>query len=232
MNWLDNWITKGTRRVARQTSRRDFLSRVGVALVGSAAVPLLPVARANAADSPRAPQPQEQGDPLSCEYWRYCALDGFLCGCCGGSANTCPPGTEPSPVTWIGTCRNPVDGEGLHHFVQRLLRQNGVRPLPVQSQRRRPARVPAGEEQRHQLVSRHEDEHVPLLDVGGDWASPSRIDVRGRLSIVAALMCCSATRMVRCATGLRVELHGLSSWSTARASRRRFRGSRIGSATT
>ncbi|NJN51588.1 MAG: methylamine dehydrogenase (amicyanin) light chain, partial [Gammaproteobacteria bacterium] len=46
-----------------------------------------------------------------CEYWRYCAIDGFLCGCCGGSANSCPPGTEAAPVTWIGTCRNPVDGK-------------------------------------------------------------------------------------------------------------------------
>ena len=62
-------------------------------------------------NSPRAPQPQEQGDALSCDYWRYCALDGFLCGCCGGSASSCPPGTEPAPVTWIGTCRNPVDGK-------------------------------------------------------------------------------------------------------------------------
>jgi methylamine dehydrogenase light chain len=24
--------------------------------------------------------------------------------------NSCPPGTEPSPVTWIGTCRNEADG--------------------------------------------------------------------------------------------------------------------------
>jgi len=111
MNWLDNWTTQRTRAVARQTSRRTFLSRLGVTLAGGAAIPLLPVARANAAEATtsRAPQPQEQGDPLACEYWRYCALDGFLCGCCGGSANMCPPGTEPSPVTWIGTCRNPVD---------------------------------------------------------------------------------------------------------------------------
>ena len=60
MNWLDNWITKGTRRVARRTSRRDFLSRVGIVLVGAGAVPLLPVARANAAEGTRAPQPQEK----------------------------------------------------------------------------------------------------------------------------------------------------------------------------
>ena len=23
--------------------------------------------------------------------------------------NSCPPGAEPSPVTWVGTCHNPVD---------------------------------------------------------------------------------------------------------------------------
>ena len=23
--------------------------------------------------------------------------------------NSCPPGAEPSPVTWVGTCRNSVD---------------------------------------------------------------------------------------------------------------------------
>ncbi len=25
--------------------------------------------------------------------------------------NSCPPGTEPSPITWIGSCRNPTDGK-------------------------------------------------------------------------------------------------------------------------
>jgi methylamine dehydrogenase light chain len=113
MSWLDNWMTRRTRRVARNTSRRAFVGRLGAALVGGAAIPLLPVARAaesQSGESPRAPQPQEKGNPLDCSYWRFCALDGYLCGCCGGSANSCPPGTEPSPVTWIGTCRNPVDG--------------------------------------------------------------------------------------------------------------------------
>ena len=49
-------------------------------------------------------------DPLKCEYWRYCAFDGFLCTCCGGSVSTCPPGTEASKVSWVGTCLNPKDG--------------------------------------------------------------------------------------------------------------------------
>ena len=51
-----------------------------------------------------------QGDPTSCDYWRHCAIDGYLCGCCGGSASACPPGTAQSPVTWVGTCHNPADG--------------------------------------------------------------------------------------------------------------------------
>jgi methylamine dehydrogenase light chain len=110
MNWLDRLVTRSTRTVARATGRRHFLGRMGLSLAGAGALPLLPVARAHATDAARAPQPQETGDPLACDYWRYCALDGFICGCCGGSANSCPPGTEAAPVTWIGTCRNPVDG--------------------------------------------------------------------------------------------------------------------------
>jgi len=79
-------------------------------LVVGAALPLLPVARAT--EHARAPAPAEDpGDPATCEYWRHCAIDGFLCACCGGSQNTCPPGTEISPITWIGTCHNPADGK-------------------------------------------------------------------------------------------------------------------------
>jgi methylamine dehydrogenase light chain len=113
--WIDRLVERTTRQLARRTSRRSFLTRVGTALVGGAALPLLPVARA--ADDARVPPPDEAGitgdvaDPKSCHYWRHCAIDGFLCACCGGSQNACPPGTEMSPVTWIGTCRNPGDGK-------------------------------------------------------------------------------------------------------------------------
>ncbi|MBN7797341.1 methylamine dehydrogenase light chain [Parahaliea mediterranea] len=108
MKFLDRMMEQRSRELAQRSSRRGLLKGLGSLLVGSAAIPLLPVARASAAGNPG--QPVEEGDPSSCDYWRYCAIDGFLCDCCGGSANTCPPGTEMSPVTWIGTCLNPADG--------------------------------------------------------------------------------------------------------------------------
>lgn len=120
MKWLDALTVKSSRRLAQGTSRRSMLTKMGTLLVGGAAIPLLPVARASASpvaasypgvavdDSGQAGDP---GDPNTCDYWRYCAVDGFLCSCCGGTKNSCPPGTEMSPITWIGTCLNPEDGK-------------------------------------------------------------------------------------------------------------------------
>ena len=114
MNRLDKWMEQSSRRVAQQTSRRNFLTRLSGLLVGGAAIPVLPVARA--AEHSTASVPDESmlegsiGDPTSCDYWRHCSIDGFACSCCGGSQTSCPPGTELAVVTWIGTCRNPIDG--------------------------------------------------------------------------------------------------------------------------
>ncbi|MCR8923100.1 methylamine dehydrogenase (amicyanin) light chain [Dasania sp. GY-MA-18] len=107
MKILDKFFERTARSVAQQSSRRGLLKNLGAALVGGASIPLLPVARAA---EPAPKMPAEEGDPASCEYWRYCAVDGFLCQCCGGTYNSCPPGTEMSTITWVGTCRNPVDG--------------------------------------------------------------------------------------------------------------------------
>jgi len=106
VKFFDRFFEKSARTAAQKSNRRGFIRGLGTALVGGASIPLLPVARA--AEPVKAPQ--DAGDPSSCDYWRYCAVDGFLCECCGGSYNSCPPGTEMSTITWIGTCRNPVDG--------------------------------------------------------------------------------------------------------------------------
>ena len=78
-------------------------------------MPLLPVARpATAAREPAPGEPDPAtpaGNPSDCAYWRHCAIDGFLASCCGGTHRSCPPGTEMSLVTWLGTCRNPADGK-------------------------------------------------------------------------------------------------------------------------
>jgi methylamine dehydrogenase light chain len=120
MRSIDHLFENSSRSLARHTSRRSLLATLGKLLTGAALIPLLPVdrsARAEAAEA--APNPAKSpakgaahpatDDPLSCEYWKYCAVDGFLCSCCGGSSNSCPPGTAPSPITWIGTCHNPGD---------------------------------------------------------------------------------------------------------------------------
>lgn len=112
MNNLDEWLEKKARNIARSNSRRSFVTRLGSVLVGALAIPLLPVSRlqntAQASES-------DPGDPRDCEYWRYCAIDGYLCACCGGTVSSCPPGSVLSPITWVGTCLNP--GDGKHYII-------------------------------------------------------------------------------------------------------------------
>jgi methylamine dehydrogenase light chain len=105
MHPLDRMFENSARSLARRVSRRSVLGTLGRMLTGAALLPLLPIDRSARAQA--AGQPTD--DPQSCDYWKYCAIDGFLCACCGGSSNSCPPGTQPSPITWIGTCHNPAD---------------------------------------------------------------------------------------------------------------------------
>jgi methylamine dehydrogenase light chain len=104
--WIDRIAERRVRQAAQLTSRRGALARVGAVMVGTMALPMLPFDR-----SGKAYAQAKNDDDASCEYWRNCALDGFLCTCCGGTVNSCPPGAQVSKVTWVGTCANPKDGK-------------------------------------------------------------------------------------------------------------------------
>ncbi len=93
-------------------SHARWAATLGAVLIGGLALALLP--REGGAPPPATGEPDPTtpaGDPSNAEYWRYCAIDGFLADCCGGTQTSCPPGTEMSAVTWLGTCTNPADGK-------------------------------------------------------------------------------------------------------------------------
>ncbi len=112
MKWIDSLFEGSSRGIAKRFGRRSALSRLGKMMVGAAALPLLPVGRAYAEEKSAEEKSLPEGidDQASCDYWKHCAIDGYMCACCGGTSSSCPPGTTPSPITWIGTCRNPHDG--------------------------------------------------------------------------------------------------------------------------
>jgi methylamine dehydrogenase light chain len=115
MQSFDRVFEKSARLLAKRTSRRSLLASLGQLLTGAALLPLLPIDRTARAQTPAATPSSAAGakptaDEQNCDYWKYCAIDGFLCACCGGTSTSCPPGTQTSPITWIGTCHNPGDG--------------------------------------------------------------------------------------------------------------------------
>lgn len=110
--WLDRTIESSGRGLAARVSRRSVLARLGGVMVGVASLPLLPVSRlASAEEADDSQTTPSWNDPKQCDYWAYCATDGWLCTGCGGTSDSCPPGTEFSPIAWVGTCKNPGDGK-------------------------------------------------------------------------------------------------------------------------
>ena len=110
-NTVDTLSERLTRSLARRSSRRSLLSQLGTVLAGSAIIPLLPVARAASNAKSAFTRDAQSKDDKQCTYWRYCAIDGALCSCCGGGVHTCPPGSSAAPTSWIGTCIHPDDGK-------------------------------------------------------------------------------------------------------------------------
>ena len=109
MTLFDRAVEVFTRRVADHSSRRGFLTTVAKLVGAGVLLPLLPVDRTG--KKAFAAAPPTDGNTAECAYWRYCAIDGYLCSCCGGNVSTCPPGASPSPTSWVGSCQNPGDGK-------------------------------------------------------------------------------------------------------------------------
>jgi methylamine dehydrogenase light chain len=107
---MDGLMEQLTRRVAQRSSRRGFLANLGRIALGGMVLPLLPVDRVRAQSVSEGHMSSGEGGDTTCDYWRYCAFDGFLCTCCGGAITECPAGTVASPTAWVGTCKHPTDG--------------------------------------------------------------------------------------------------------------------------
>jgi methylamine dehydrogenase light chain len=111
---FDRLVERASRRIAQRTSRRSFLGRLGLVLVGGAVIPVLPVDRTGRLKRVSAEEfvkTAQTTDATACNYWRYCSIDGYVCSCCGGTYNVCPPGTQTSLTSWIGSCINPDDNQ-------------------------------------------------------------------------------------------------------------------------
>jgi methylamine dehydrogenase light chain len=106
LGWMDRSMELGARSAARTHGRRRFLTRLGAMVVGGSMLPMLPFDSSIGAGS--APE-SDLADDTKCDYWAYCSLDGTRCNACGGSISQCPPGSQASKVSWVGTCVNPQD---------------------------------------------------------------------------------------------------------------------------
>jgi methylamine dehydrogenase light chain len=97
MSWIDTALERSARRAARRISRRSFLR--GWARRWSArrraAARLRSRAEEGRAQERRRRTTRALGAQADrrAQYW-HCAIDGFLCSCCGGSQTGCPPGTQ------------------------------------------------------------------------------------------------------------------------------------------
>jgi methylamine dehydrogenase light chain len=106
VEWMDRRMEQKMRSAARLRGRRSFLSRLGGIVVGGTLLPILPFDRGTGAELTTS---STSTDDSKCDYWAYCSMGGTRCNACGGTANQCPPGSQPSVLSWVGTCLNPTD---------------------------------------------------------------------------------------------------------------------------
>src|SRR5579862_3365280 len=104
LDFMDRRMEKAIRASARRIGRRSFLAKLGGMVMGGAFLPMLPFERVSAAAAATSEE-----DDAQCEYWAYCGIDGTLCTACGGTISQCPPGSEASKVSWVGTCMRAKD---------------------------------------------------------------------------------------------------------------------------
>ena len=120
---MDALVERLSRTVAQRTSRRGFLGYLGKALVGGMMIPLLPInrvveqAQAQMSGESGAGAEAEGGDLTSCDYWRYCGFDGYLCSCCGGRADLVSAGDGGVADLVGGDVPASDRRQGIHHRV-------------------------------------------------------------------------------------------------------------------
>ena len=97
--WFDRFFERGLRGVAHRHGAAAWWptwrgpgGRRGAADAAVRPQRHLPPKTAAAGGEGASPTPN---DPAKCEYWRYCAIDGYLCTCCGGSTTQCRRAPRP-----------------------------------------------------------------------------------------------------------------------------------------
>src|SRR5260370_19212994 len=104
---MDKLFERLARAVAQRSSRRSFRATLGKMILGASIIPLLPIDRVAATADATGPKSKNIDDDTTCDYWKYCAIDGYLCSCCGGGSHHCPPRPAPSPNSSGGSSRHP-----------------------------------------------------------------------------------------------------------------------------
>ena len=172
---FDRLTEKVLRGFASRTSRRSVFSLLGGMLAGAASLPLLPVAKG--ADGPPAnPNDPNSGEPAAqtlgqsagsgrSDQVRLLALlrhRRLALLLLRRHRHQLPARHRDVADHLDRHLPQSRRSAQLHHLVQRLLRRRGVGPLRLSEQQRRPAGGAAADQQRGDLVLRHQEPVVHL----------------------------------------------------------------------